>query len=99
MTGPPADISLDEGGGFSLFGGYIEGRNIELVDGVRVVQAWRSKTWDAGVFSIVLFTFDDLDDKCLVKLVHTGFPVDQKPHLEDGWYKNYWNNLRQKFVD
>ncbi|PCI88177.1 MAG: hypothetical protein COB24_03540 [Hyphomicrobiales bacterium] len=97
MTGPPAEISADEGGEFSLFGGFITGRNIELVSGVRLVQAWRSKSWDEGVYSVVLFTFEEADGKTLVKLVHTGFPVDQKPHLEEGWHKNYWSNLSQKF--
>lgn len=97
MTGPPAEISADEGGEFSLFGGFITGRNVELVSGVRMAQAWRSKSWDEGVYSMVLFTFEEADGKTLVKLVHTGFPVDQKPHLEEGWHKNYWSKLAEKF--
>lgn len=99
MTGPPAEILAEDGGEFSLFGGFILGRNIELVENVRLVQAWRSKTWDEGVFSIVHFSFENVNGKTLLKLVHTGFPIDQKPHLEEGWYKNYWNNLSDKFAN
>ena len=97
MTGPPAEISDDEGGQFSLFGGFITGRNIELVPDVRMVQAWRSESWDDGVYSIVSFSFEETDGKTLIKLMHTGFPAGQKPHLEEGWQKNYWSKLAEKF--
>jgi len=35
----PAEISREVGGAFSLFGGYITGRHIELVPNERIVQA------------------------------------------------------------
>ena len=38
---------------FKLFGGRIEGRNIELLPNQRIVQAWRPADWPAGVYSIV----------------------------------------------
>lgn len=97
MTRAPADLSDVAGAEFSLFGGYIIGRNIELVENIRIVQAWRSKAWDDGVYSVVNFSFEETDGQTLVKLVHSGFPADQKPHLEQGWYRNYWDNLTQKF--
>ena len=56
MTGGrAADISKDVGGAVSLFGGDIRARNVELVPGKRVVQAWRSQAWPEGVYSIVKF--------------------------------------------
>jgi len=36
---PPAQISAVVGGEFAVFGGYISGRQIELVPNVRIVQA------------------------------------------------------------
>src|SRR5580692_3495396 len=44
----PAEISTEAGGAFSLFGGYISGRQIELVPNERIVQAWRTASWDPG---------------------------------------------------
>ena len=41
FTGMPADIDPKVGGAFSMFGGLIVGRNIELIPGQRIVQAWR----------------------------------------------------------
>ena len=53
--GAPAEISREAGGAFSVFGGVVNGRNIELVADRRIVQAWRIKTWPEGEFSIVRF--------------------------------------------
>ncbi len=60
-TGMPARLSDREGEPFTLFGGRIEGRQVELVPGERVVQAWRfggehESAWEPGVYSIVRFT-------------------------------------------
>ena len=38
----PAEISREAGGAFTLFGGYITGRHVELVPNERIVQAWRA---------------------------------------------------------
>ena len=56
--GAPAEIDATAGGSFSCFGGHIIGRNIELVPGKRVVQAWRPVKWVEGVYSIVFKTRD-----------------------------------------
>src|SRR5438477_11482923 len=37
----PPEISREAGGAFALFGGYIFGRQLELVSNERIVQAWR----------------------------------------------------------
>jgi uncharacterized protein YndB with AHSA1/START domain len=41
----PAEISREVGGAFTLFGGYITGRHVELVPNERIVQAWRTAGW------------------------------------------------------
>ncbi len=50
-------ISREVGGAFSLFGGQIEGRHVELVPSTRIVQAWRSSGWENGKYSIARFEF------------------------------------------
>ena len=37
----PTVIDARPGGGFTLFGGYISGFNLELMANTRIVQAWR----------------------------------------------------------
>jgi uncharacterized protein YndB with AHSA1/START domain len=89
----PAEISRELGGAFEVFGGYISGRQIELLPGERIVQAWRAGSWDPGIYSIARFEL--AEDAAGTKLVfdHTGFPVGKAQHLADGWNSNYWQPL------
>ncbi len=91
--GRPADITATDGGAFSLFGGMIHGRQIELVPGVRLVQAWRVKLWEPGVYSLVRFTLAAEGNGTKVVLDHAAFPDGQEPHLAAGWGTNYWEPL------
>jgi len=95
--GALAEISQDVGGTFTLFGGYIEGRHIELVPGKRIVQAWRPKGWEKGLYSIVRFELIEHGEGTLIKFDHTGVPEDQFAHLEKGWGDNYWKPLEKYF--
>jgi activator of HSP90 ATPase len=93
--GAPAELSAKAGDEFSLFGGMIQGRNVECVAGERLVQAWRAKTWDAGVYSIVRFELDEAGKGTKLRLVHSGFPDGQAEHLSKGWEANYLEPLKK----
>jgi activator of HSP90 ATPase len=95
VTAAPASMEASPGAAFSLFNGMIEGRNIELESGRRIVQAWRVKTWPAGRYSLVTFGLEP--DGGATKLVFDqwGFPDGDRAHLDDGWHKMYWEPLRQ----
>jgi activator of HSP90 ATPase len=90
FTGLPAVIDPREGGAISLFGGLIEGRNVELVPGQRVVQAWRPTHWDPGIYSIARFELKPKGPGTTVVLDHTGFPEGEYDHLLAGWSRHYW---------
>lgn len=91
----PTQIDSTAGGAFSLFGGYIVGRQIELVPDERIVQAWRVVRWDPGVYSLVKFVLTEQGPGTLVVLDHTGFPKGQGEHLAAGWKANYWEPLER----
>ena len=93
MTKMTADISPDAGGAFSTFGGVIVGRNIELVPAQRIVQAWRPKYWDPGVYSMVKFELVADGARTKIVLDHTGFPEGTYKGLNSGWPERYWNPL------
>ena len=93
--GAPAEISVEAGGAFSCFGGMVKGRNIELVANQRIVQAWRAKPWENGVYSIAKFELREEGSATRVILDHAGFPPEQREHLESGWHANYWEPLRK----
>jgi activator of HSP90 ATPase len=91
----PAKISPDPGGPFSLFGDYIVGRQIELIENKRIVQAWRVASWDPGIYSIARFELAPLDPGTKLTFDHTGFPQGAAEHLAQGWYAQYWDPLRK----
>ena len=89
----PTKISRKVGGAFTLFGGYIVGRHIELVSNARLVQAWREISWNPGVYSIVKFELTELGPETKLVFDHTGFPEGAAQHLAIGWKANYWEPL------
>lgn len=89
----PTQISPVPGGRFTIFGGHIVGRQIELTPYERIVQAWRAVDWDAGIYSIAKFALDEQDGTTKLVFDHTGFPQGQAQHLADGWHANYWEPL------
>jgi uncharacterized protein YndB with AHSA1/START domain len=97
FSSAPAEINREPGGTFSMFGGLIVGRNVELVPKERIVQAWRPAAWEPGVYSLVKFELKEMGPQTRIVLDHTGFPEGNFRHLNYGWYAHYWEPLR-KFV-
>jgi uncharacterized protein YndB with AHSA1/START domain len=89
----PTQISREAGGAFSLFGGHIVGRHVELVPNELVVQAWRVANWNPGVYSIAKFQLTERGAATRLIFDHTGFPPGQGQHLADGWKEHYWEPL------
>ena len=96
VTAPNAQataISGEAGGSFTLFGGYITGRHLEMLPGERLVQAWRAGSWGRGDYSIVKFALFDQGAGCKLVLDHRGFPEGQGASLAYGWRVHYWEPL------
>jgi uncharacterized protein YndB with AHSA1/START domain len=94
MTGDrPAEISKEVGGAVSMFGGDIRARNVELVPGKRVVQAWRSFRWPEGVYSIVRFELTPEGKGTRLVFDQAGYPDEAKEMLEGGWSQMYWQPM------
>jgi uncharacterized protein YndB with AHSA1/START domain len=93
----PGEITREPGGAFSLFGGYVTGRQIELVPNERIVQAWRAGSWDPGIYSIAKFDLVEAGAGTKIVFDHTGFPKGKAEHLAEGWRINYWEPL-EKFL-
>lgn len=96
-SGSPAEISREVGWTFSIFGGHIVGRHLELIPNERIVQAWRVVDWDPGVYSIVKFQLTEQGSGTKLIFDHTSFPEGKGQHLAEGWRINYWEPL-EKFL-
>ena len=91
----PTEIGRQVGGAFTLFGGHIFGRQVELEPYQRIVQAWRVVDWNPGIYSIVKFELTEQGSNTKIIFDHTGFPVGKAQHLAEGWTANYWEPLRK----
>jgi len=91
----PTAIHNQPGGAFTLFGGHIMGRFVELVPFERIVQAWRVANWDPGIYSIARYALSEEGSGTKLVFDHTGFPSGQVEHLAQGWIGNYWEPLAQ----
>jgi uncharacterized protein YndB with AHSA1/START domain len=101
-TGQPAEITDREGDTFSIFGGRVEGRQIELVPGERVVQAWRfgqahPSAWEPGVYSTVRFALEPAGDGTRLVIDHTGIPAEWTEHISRGYPTFYQDPIMAYF--
>ena len=96
-TGKPAHIGQVGGARFSVFGDWIEGRQIELVPNERVVQAWRFKEWDAGVYSLVRFTLTREAEGTRLSVDHDAYPAAYHDHLSTNWRPFYFEPFAKHF--
>lgn len=94
FTGSEAVLSAEDGGAFSCYGGQILGRQIELVPGQRIVQAWRVAAWDAGVYSLVRIELSAEGEGTQLVLEHSGVAEAFREHIDAGWHERYWKPLR-----
>lgn len=96
FSGAAAEIDPKVGGAFSMFGGLVVGRNVELVPNYRIVQAWRlAKEFSEGTYSLVKIELKAKDSGTRLILDHTGFPEGHYDHLYEGWYSHYWEPLKK----
>jgi activator of HSP90 ATPase len=95
----PTKMSPHVGGAFSLFDGYIIGRQVELVPNDRIVQAWRVQNWPRGLYSIARFELSEQAGVTTIEFDHTGFPKGAAEHLASGWQEHYWDPLTKVLAE
>jgi len=95
FTGQAAWVTPRPGYRFSMFGDRIIGRNIDLVPGSLIVQAWRPTNWAPGIYSLVRFELKPHGSGTIVTLDQDGFPRGEYDSLERGWSDHYWTPLRK----
>jgi activator of HSP90 ATPase len=83
---------------FSAFDGHVEGRQIELVPGERIVQAWRFGVWEPGTYSIVRFTLVGEDGGTRLVIDQHGEPADWHDHIDTNWPTFYLTPLTEHFA-
>jgi activator of HSP90 ATPase len=99
FTGAPAKIGSKPGKSFTCYGNYISGFTLELRPAKRIVQAWRSKGWPNGHFSIVTFKVSPTaKGQTELHFTQIGVPADDYAAKNKGWRTHYWEPLK-KFLE
>jgi uncharacterized protein YndB with AHSA1/START domain len=101
FTGSTATGEPVEGGTFTAWDGYIEGRHERLVPGARIVQLWRTSEFPEGHpdSRLELELRPEAEGKTRLRLTHSGVPRDQAKSYEKGWVDHYWTPLRDFLRD
>jgi len=99
MTGGEAAMSDEVGAEVVEWGGYITGRNLELIPGERIVQSWRTAEFtDEHEDSIVTVTLEEVADGTLLTLTHSRVPDGQTSYEDGGWQVHYLEPMQDYFA-
>ncbi len=98
FTGATAKIGARPGTTFTCYDNYIKGVTLDLKPRQRIVQAWRSRTWPDGHYSIVTFALAKASGgHTRLHFTQTGVPADDAAEKRRGWRTHYWEPL-QKYL-
>jgi activator of HSP90 ATPase len=99
FTGDSAEIDRKVGGHFSVWGGYIEGINLELVPDRKIVQSWKGSDWPEGHFSQVTFELSESSGTTTLNFIQEGVPDDFYDDISRGWQEYYWEPMQAVLKD
>ena len=95
FTGDVAKISRKVDGKISAYGGYIEGKNLEIVKDKKIVQEWRGADWPEGHFSKTTFLFTKIKEGTRLTFTQTGVPDQHYKPISQGWHEHYWEPMKK----
>ena len=99
FTGGEAKIDPAIGGKFTAWDGYIQGRTVELLQGRRIVQIWRTKEFpSASADSRLEIQFEAAEGGTRVTVLHSNIPLGQGERYKTGWHDHYFSPMRDYFA-
>ncbi len=93
FTGGPAEISREIGGEFTLMGGGLSGKTLDLVADKKIVQAWRANDWPEGHYSTAIFLMEESGGQTEMHFTQAGVPPDSFDSINEGWRTYYWEPI------
>ena len=100
FTGSKANIEPQVAGKFTAWDGYIDGETLELEQGARILQSWRTSEFAASTpdSQIELF-FADIDGGAKLTLRHSNLQPGDGEKYEQGWEESYFAPMRAYFAE
>lgn len=94
-TGDTAEMSTVPGEEFSIFGGDINGRNLQFEPGRKIIQEWYFG--DQQEPSIVTILLEPDKYFTRITLHHTNIPDEAWEDISEGWDDSYFGMLKEFF--
>jgi activator of HSP90 ATPase len=94
------DVTMPKriGARFSAYGGEIQGENVELVPGKRIVQTWRYDDWPAGHYSLIVIDLKAAGTKTRMAFRQISVPDAKAREIAEGWRLYYWDPMEAAFT-
>jgi uncharacterized protein YndB with AHSA1/START domain len=96
-AGPDVIMEMDEGGEFSLWGGDIHGKNLEIEPGLRLVQEWYTGSSKVPTEVTITVEADEQDEEEGTKLtiIQADVADEDVEELDRGWDEFYAGPLKE----
>jgi len=97
MTGGKVEISDQLGVVFTVWDGYINGKNLELKRPVKILQSWRTTEFaESDPDSLLEITFIAEGDQTRLTIRHTDLP-EHGMQYQQGWVDAYFTPMKEFF--
>ena len=98
FTGSAARIDPTVGGTFSVWDGYITGKNTQLEPYSRIIQSWRTTEFLAQApDSRLEIVLKAVPEGTRITLKHSRIPEDQAEEYKRGWKEFYFSPMQAYF--
>src|SRR5208283_4041806 len=100
MTGgKAAQCSAEPGGTFTVWDGYITGRNLELEPYWRIAQSWRTTKFTAAdPDSQIEVVLEPVPGGTRVSVHHSNVPDGHTSYRDGGWQRSYFEPMKLYFA-
>ena len=100
FIGDRATASTKVKGKFMAWDGYITGVNIDLKEGKKIVQAWRSTEFPEDALDSILEIklAPKASGKTTLTLTHINIPKGQGKKYKGGWKESYLDPMKKYFA-
>jgi uncharacterized protein YndB with AHSA1/START domain len=98
FIGAEANIDGRVGGAFTAWGDYIQGTTLELEDGKRIVQSWRTVDFPSSApDSRLEVLLEPVEGGTRLTLIHSEIPDGMGDEYHQGWIDNYFEPMKRYF--
>jgi len=96
ITGGTATIEAKANGKFSVYGGGLTGKILQLEKDKMIVQSWRSDAFKkTDLDSTLILQLEAKGKDTLLHMVHANVPEQDHKGVTDGWASYYWEPIKE----